>query len=135
MWKRVLRWTLLAAAVAFASGVAVQIAKPLAPEDWSYQIAAIQADLKLAVGAALLLALGIYLMGVLFPSQDSPLAGSRFWLRALFIIGVANFLAFVLIAAAIGGDALNGFVKQGHYFLLNHGVVTEVSQSVFTYSK
>ncbi|HEY7120805.1 MAG TPA: hypothetical protein VH475_29745 [Tepidisphaeraceae bacterium] len=135
MSKRALRWSLLMAAAMFASGVAVQLSKPLLPEGWSELMAELSADLKLAVGASLLLAVGAYLMGILFPPQDSPLMGSRFWVRAVLVVCVANFLVFVLVASAIGGDALNGYAEHGHYFLRNHTVVTEVSQSVFIYSR
>jgi hypothetical protein len=44
-------------------------------------------------------------------------------------------VVFVLVAAAIGGDAINGHEKQGRYFLQAHGRATEVSRSVFIYSK
>jgi hypothetical protein len=58
--------------------------------------------------------------------------------RLLFVLvtgWIVNFVAFVLIAAAIGGDALNGYAQHGRYFLRAHGHETEVSWAVFTYSK
>lgn len=58
--------------------------------------------------------------------------------RACEIVGVVatvNFLLFFVIALIIGGDALNGKEEAGHYYLANHGVLTEVSYFVFTYSK
>ncbi|WP_342360320.1 hypothetical protein [Terrarubrum flagellatum] len=50
-------------------------------------------------------------------------------------IAAANFLSFAAISSFIGGDALNGKYEAGHYFLNNHGRLTEVSESVFNYSK
>jgi hypothetical protein len=50
-------------------------------------------------------------------------------------IGLANFLVFWVVAVFIGGDALNGYMSDGHYFLASHGRFTEVSGAVFTYSK
>ena len=136
MWKRVIRWSLVVAAAMFASGVAVQNARPLLPEHWSNQVMAVSAGLKLAVAISLLLALGAGLTNILFPRQASPFVmDHRFWLRAVFVMGMVNFLVFVLVANAIGGDAINGQVENGRYFLRNHGVVTEVSRLVFFYSE
>jgi hypothetical protein len=51
------------------------------------------------------------------------------------VICLINFVVFVFVAAAIGGDAINGYEEQGRYFLRAHGRATEVSRSVFIYSK
>jgi hypothetical protein len=48
---------------------------------------------------------------------------------------LANFAAFMVGAVYLGGDALNGKAADGHYFLSNHGYLTEVSRAVFTYSE
>jgi hypothetical protein len=56
-----------------------------------------------------------------------------FWL--IVLIGIANFLACFAISLLIGGDALNGAYKDGHFFLSNHGRLTEVAHWVFLYSK
>ncbi len=53
----------------------------------------------------------------------------------VFFLCLANFFAFVLVAVRIGGDALNGKVEDGHYYLANHGKYTEVSASTFQYSR
>ncbi len=53
---------------------------------------------------------------------------------AIFI-GVVNFLLFLLISVFIGGDAINGKVDNGHYYLANHGRLTEVSVLLFGYSQ
>lgn len=46
-----------------------------------------------------------------------------------------NFAAFVVIAIRIGGDAMNGHAAGGHYYLADHGTLTEVSRQVFVYSE
>ncbi len=52
----------------------------------------------------------------------------------LFPIGILNFLVFFCIAAANGGDAVNGKIVDGKYFLGNHGQFTETSKAFYTYS-
>lgn len=60
--------------------------------------------------------------------------------RAKIILGITapaaviNFLAFSFVSEWIGGDALNGYVKNGHYYLCSHGWYTEVAASVWNYS-
>ena len=54
--------------------------------------------------------------------------------RVLFWIAVVNFVVFVAIAIPLGGDAINGTARDGHYYLVQHGIYTEVSRSVFIYS-
>ena len=51
------------------------------------------------------------------------------------VLGIVNFAAFVLISLWIGGDALNGHTLNGHYFLSNHGQLTETTRVVFLYSE
>jgi hypothetical protein len=60
---------------------------------------------------------------------------TRFLLGAISILGIVNFFIFVPVAIALGGDALSGYVSNGHYFLGMHGHYTEVTRSVFNYSK
>ena len=50
-------------------------------------------------------------------------------------IGILNFLAYVTIATRLGGDAINGMSRNGHYFFSSHGKQTEVSEAVFNYSR
>jgi hypothetical protein len=58
------------------------------------------------------------------------------WLvYTLGITAIINFVAFVAIAEYLGGDALNGNARNGHYFLSYHGHLTEVSRAVFRYSE
>jgi hypothetical protein len=65
---------------------------------------------------------------------SEPNQGPGRLLKGFFFLYAANFVVFVIIAARIGGDAFNGMVRDGHYFLSNHGQLTEVSPRVFTYS-
>jgi len=53
---------------------------------------------------------------------------------AATIFGFLNFIAFWLIAVTIGGDAINGQMTDGRFYLYSHGVLTEVSEPVFRYS-
>lgn len=53
---------------------------------------------------------------------------------AVFFIGFLNFTVYWFVALAIGGDAVNGKVVDGHYYLANHGHLTEVSRETFNYS-
>ena len=58
----------------------------------------------------------------------------RVW-NALFVIGFLNFVVFVVVAILIGGDAVNGHRTSDHYYLRNHGQLTEVSAAVWQYSR
>jgi hypothetical protein len=55
--------------------------------------------------------------------------------HVLFTVAIVNFLIFFLMALSIGGDAVNGKVEGGKYYVANHGKYTEVSKTVFTYSR
>jgi hypothetical protein len=57
------------------------------------------------------------------------------FLLLLMVPGLLNFLTFWIISAAIGGDAFNGKYEQGHFYLGSHGALTEVTESLFVYSK
>ena len=59
----------------------------------------------------------------------------RSFAYSLIAIGILNFAAFFIIALSLGGDAVNGKEEAGRYYLSNHGHYTEVSRSVFDYSK
>ena len=54
--------------------------------------------------------------------------------RLLFWTAIVNFFVFVAIAVALGGDAFNGTASDGHYYLMEHGIYTEVSRAIFIYS-
>ncbi len=55
--------------------------------------------------------------------------------QLVFCLGLANFFSFFVVAVYLGGDALNGKMEGGHFYLMSHGRFTEVDESVFTYSK
>ena len=50
------------------------------------------------------------------------------------LIALVNFFAFVLISTHLGGDAINGHVSGGSYFVCGHGFCTQVTRSVWHYS-
>jgi hypothetical protein len=56
-------------------------------------------------------------------------------------VGLLNFLIFVAGAIYLGGDAVNGKIEGGRYYLFGvrsesgRKVYTEVSKPVFTYSR
>ncbi len=52
----------------------------------------------------------------------------------IFKIACYNFLLFVIIAILLGGDAENGYVSDGHYYLKSHGKITETSPFIWHYS-
>jgi hypothetical protein len=49
-------------------------------------------------------------------------------------LAMLNFFAFFEGNIYLGGDALNGYVKAGHYFLCAHGHCSEVSSQIWHYS-
>lgn len=53
----------------------------------------------------------------------------------LLKLGVANFIAFWIIAQCLGGDGLNGHAADGHYFLAQGTRLTDVSYGIFLYSR
>ena len=59
----------------------------------------------------------------------------KYFAYTLFLIGILNFASFFIIALVIGGDAVNGKVENGKYYVSEHGRDTEVSRSVFEYSR
>jgi hypothetical protein len=53
----------------------------------------------------------------------------------VIVVGFVNFFAFIAISSALGGDALNGYARDGHYYVASHGSYTEVSQTVWTLNR
>lgn len=45
-----------------------------------------------------------------------------------------NFFIFVGVSQYIGGDALNGYINAGKYFVCAHGGCTQVSPETWHYS-
>ena len=52
----------------------------------------------------------------------------------VFIAAIINFVAYAVIAGVLGGDAFNGEIKNGSYYLASHGKDVEVSRLVWLYS-
>ena len=44
------------------------------------------------------------------------------------VVGFVNFFAFFVISTRLGGDALNGYERDGHYYVSSQGRATEVSE-------
>jgi len=73
----------------------------------------------------------------------NPRRTRRLKIARLAIIGAGllNFFVFAAIAAYLGGDAVNGKIENGHYYLygvrteFGHKVYTEVTKRVFDYSR
>jgi hypothetical protein len=58
------------------------------------------------------------------------------WLAMIAaLVGFANFFWFAVESSALGGDALNGMVRGGHYYVGSHGVLTEVSEAQWYWSR
>jgi hypothetical protein len=53
----------------------------------------------------------------------------------LIVVGVVNFVTLLLEAQALGGDGLNGYQRQGHYFVVEHGHETEVTEQAWRHSR
>jgi hypothetical protein len=45
-----------------------------------------------------------------------------------------DFFTFVISYLILGGGALNGRTVAGHYFLSDHGKLTETTKAIYTYS-
>jgi hypothetical protein len=56
---------------------------------------------------------------------------ARIFATATFV----NFIVFCAGALFLGGDALNGRVEEGRYYLSMYGRLTEVTHGVYTYSR
>jgi hypothetical protein len=74
------------------------------------------------------------------PDQPKPSS----FLKAcnwMIVVGVLNFLTFLAGAIYLGGDAVNGKVEDGRYYLFGvrtesgRKVYTEVTEPVFNYSR
>lgn len=50
------------------------------------------------------------------------------------VIALVNFTAFLVVSAHLGGDALNGYIRDGHFFLCAHGICTQVNSRLWHYS-
>jgi hypothetical protein len=59
---------------------------------------------------------------------------SRWLLPALLVVFVINWFWAADESSRIGGTALGGYVRDGHYFLQSHNVFTEVDRSTWEWS-
>lgn len=55
--------------------------------------------------------------------------------RLVASLGSANFVAFALVGYALGGDAFQGRVDSGVFYLGNHGEYTQVSELTYRLSR
>ena len=55
----------------------------------------------------------------------------KFILSIAIMIGGANFFWCLMLYGALGGDAMGGSVRDGRYFLNNHGTETEVTRALW----
>lgn len=53
---------------------------------------------------------------------------------ATALIALVNFFVFLLISTYLGGDAINGHISHGNYFVCGHGFCTQVTRFVWRYS-
>ncbi len=51
-----------------------------------------------------------------------------------FALAFVNFFSFIAINLYIGGDAVNGYVRAGKYYVCAHGSCTQVSRAMWQYS-
>ncbi len=51
-----------------------------------------------------------------------------------FVLAWVNLFSFIVISLYIGGDAINGYVSAGKYFVCAHGGCTQVSPEIWCYS-
>lgn len=72
-------------------------------------------------------------MGIRFKAD--PKWKPPIWFRIFSIGTVVNFAVFWAVAVISGGDALNGKIEGGRYFLASHGNYTEVTRGFFLYSR
>jgi len=53
----------------------------------------------------------------------------------VFIVAIVNFFIFYFNSISLGGDALNGKIENGQYYVGLHGRYTAVSQQEFEINK
>ena len=45
-----------------------------------------------------------------------------------------NMAAFIIGVIYLNGDAINGYIKNGHYYLCSHGACHETTKIIWQYS-
>ena len=56
------------------------------------------------------------------------------WPRIVFLLLVVNFVAFIAVTGLLGGDALNGRVEEGRYYLSRGRAETETNAWIWWFS-
>jgi len=73
--------------------------------------------------------------GAMLAPSRSPTLALLFGLAlAMSVVGFLNFLWFVAESQALGGDALNGYARDGRWFVGSHGTYTEVTRDAWEWS-
>lgn len=67
---------------------------------------------------------------IIIQKRDQPMIKSL--LGALTLV---NFFSFLAGYVYFGGDALNGKIEDGRFYLADHGKLTEVSEGIYRYSE
>jgi hypothetical protein len=57
------------------------------------------------------------------------------WCWALLLLAVLNWCACGIIAVICGGDGWGGYVENGRYFVVSHGIYSESSRAAFYFTK
>lgn len=58
-----------------------------------------------------------------------------YFIIALILLWIINFVVFAYLSEHFGGSALNGKIEAEHYFLGSHGQYREVSREFFLFSR
>ncbi|MGH8201160.1 MAG: hypothetical protein ACREVO_12505 [Steroidobacteraceae bacterium] len=59
---------------------------------------------------------------------------AKWVLYSTVALALINFFAFMIGLLYLGGDAMNGYVRAGHYFLCAHSQCVETSRAIWRYS-
>ena len=59
---------------------------------------------------------------------------ARWVLYPTLVLALLNFFTFVAVSQIFGGDALNGYIQMGKYFVRAHGSCVHVSPEIWQYS-
>jgi hypothetical protein len=57
------------------------------------------------------------------------------WFKTLQLLFVLDFVCLLLAIVGVGGDAMNGYIRDGKYFLGAHGQYIETTYVIYTISK
>lgn len=55
--------------------------------------------------------------------------------RALLVLALLDFVFFAALTVALGGDAADGAIRDGRYYVGNHGVLREVGRAAWALSR